>query len=139
MKRKDVVRFIRPGFDELTAAEIFLQVVEVRGFSRAAKLVGRSTSTLPPPVAPPHPQRRAARPAPAAAPPPRGGRPVPEPRRAPARGAPRGARRGGRADRGRAARAPAGVDAGVGRRAADRAPPAGAAPPLLRAAARDRS
>ncbi|HEX3477721.1 MAG TPA: LysR substrate-binding domain-containing protein [Kofleriaceae bacterium] len=46
MKRKDVLRFIRPGFDELAAAEIFLQVVEVRGFSRAAKLVGRSTSTL---------------------------------------------------------------------------------------------
>jgi DNA-binding transcriptional LysR family regulator len=46
MKRKDVVRFIRPGFDELAAAEIFLQVVEVRGFSRAAKLVGRSTSSL---------------------------------------------------------------------------------------------
>ena len=46
MKRKDVVRVIRPGFDELAAAEIFLQVVEVRGFSRAAKLVGRSTSSL---------------------------------------------------------------------------------------------
>jgi DNA-binding transcriptional LysR family regulator len=46
MKRKDVVRVIRPGFDELVAAEIFLRVVEVRGFSRAAKLIGRSTSSL---------------------------------------------------------------------------------------------
>lgn len=46
MKRKDVVRFIRPGFDELAAAEIFLQVVKVRGFTSAARLVGRSTSSL---------------------------------------------------------------------------------------------
>jgi DNA-binding transcriptional LysR family regulator len=46
MTRNDVVRFIRPGFDELTAAEIFLQVVKVRGFTSAAKLVGRSTSSL---------------------------------------------------------------------------------------------
>ena len=46
MTRKDVVRFIRPGFDELAAAEVFLQVVKVRGFTAAAKLLGRSTSSL---------------------------------------------------------------------------------------------
>jgi DNA-binding transcriptional LysR family regulator len=46
MKRKDVVRVIRPGFDELTAAEVFLQVVKVRGFTGAAQLLGRSTSSL---------------------------------------------------------------------------------------------
>src|SRR4051812_25538857 len=46
MTRKDVVRFIRPGFDELSAAEIFLQVVKVRGFTSAARLLGRSTSSL---------------------------------------------------------------------------------------------
>ena len=46
MKRKDVVRVIRPGFDELAAAEVFLQVVKVRGFTSAAKLLGRSTSSL---------------------------------------------------------------------------------------------
>jgi len=46
MTRKDVVRFIRPGFDELAAAEVFLQVVKVRGFTSAAKLLGRSTSSL---------------------------------------------------------------------------------------------
>lgn len=44
--RKDVVRLIRPGFDELAAAEVFLQVVKVRGFTSAARLLGRSTSTL---------------------------------------------------------------------------------------------
>lgn len=46
MTRKDVVRFIRPGFDELSAAEVFLQVVKVRGFTGAAGLLGRSTSSL---------------------------------------------------------------------------------------------
>jgi DNA-binding transcriptional LysR family regulator len=46
MTRKDVLRVIRPGFDELAAAEVFLQVVKVRGFTRAARLIGRSTSSL---------------------------------------------------------------------------------------------
>lgn len=46
MPRKDVLRFIRPGFDELAAAEVFLQVVEVKGFTRAAQLLGKSTSRL---------------------------------------------------------------------------------------------
>jgi DNA-binding transcriptional LysR family regulator len=46
MKRKDVVRVIRPGFDELSAAEMFLQVVAARGFTNAARVLGRSTSSL---------------------------------------------------------------------------------------------
>ncbi|HEY0254871.1 MAG TPA: LysR substrate-binding domain-containing protein, partial [Kofleriaceae bacterium] len=46
MKRKDVVRVIRPGFDELAAAEMFLQVISNRGFTNAARVLGRSTSSL---------------------------------------------------------------------------------------------
>ena len=46
MKRKDVLRVLRPGFDELAAAEVFLQVVKARGFTAAAQLVGKSTSSL---------------------------------------------------------------------------------------------
>jgi DNA-binding transcriptional LysR family regulator len=46
MKHNNVVRVARAGFDELAAAEIFLQVVKVRGFTSAAKLLGRSTSSL---------------------------------------------------------------------------------------------
>ncbi|MFT3699336.1 MAG: LysR family transcriptional regulator [Kofleriaceae bacterium] len=46
MARKDVVRVIRPGFDELAAAEMFLQVIAARGFSNAARVLGRSTSSL---------------------------------------------------------------------------------------------
>lgn len=34
------------GFDELAAAEIFLQVVRAPGFTRAAKAIGKSTSSL---------------------------------------------------------------------------------------------
>lgn len=34
------------GFDELAAAEVFLQVVKARGFTPAAKALGRSTSAL---------------------------------------------------------------------------------------------
>lgn len=36
----------RHGFDELVAAETFLQVVKAKGFSSAAKVLGRSTSSL---------------------------------------------------------------------------------------------
>ena len=46
MPRKDVVRAVRTGFDELSAAELFLQVVRARGFTAAARLVGKSTSSL---------------------------------------------------------------------------------------------
>jgi DNA-binding transcriptional LysR family regulator len=46
MKRKDVVRLIRPGFDELSAAEVYLQVVKARGFTNAARVLGKSTSSL---------------------------------------------------------------------------------------------
>jgi DNA-binding transcriptional LysR family regulator len=46
VKRKTVVRVPRSGFDELAAAEAFLQVVKVRGFTLAAKALGRSTSSL---------------------------------------------------------------------------------------------
>lgn len=46
MKRKDVVRVIRSGFDELAAAEMFLQVVAARGFTNAARVLGKSTSSL---------------------------------------------------------------------------------------------
>jgi len=46
MTRKDVLRVLRPGFDELAAAEVFLQVVKARGFTAAAQLVGKSTSSL---------------------------------------------------------------------------------------------
>jgi DNA-binding transcriptional LysR family regulator len=44
--RKTVDRLIRPGFDELAAAEVFLQVVKLRSFTAAARLFGRSTSSL---------------------------------------------------------------------------------------------
>jgi DNA-binding transcriptional LysR family regulator len=37
---------LRAGFDELTAAEVFLQVVRTRGFTSAARSLGRSTSAL---------------------------------------------------------------------------------------------
>lgn len=46
MSRNDVVRALRPGFDELAAAEIFLQVVAAKGFTTAAKVLGKSTSAL---------------------------------------------------------------------------------------------
>lgn len=46
MKRKNIVRAVRRGFDELAAAEVFLQVVKARGFTGAGQLLGRSTSTL---------------------------------------------------------------------------------------------
>lgn len=36
----------RPDFDELAAAEVFLQVVKASGFTSAAKVLGRSTSSL---------------------------------------------------------------------------------------------
>jgi len=36
----------RSDFDELTAADVFLQVVKSNGFTRAAKVSGRSTSSL---------------------------------------------------------------------------------------------
>src|SRR4051794_6854174 len=36
----------RSDLDELAAAEAFLQVIEANGFSRAAKALGKSTSTL---------------------------------------------------------------------------------------------
>lgn len=36
----------RPHFDELAAAEVFLQVVKANGFTPAAKVLGRSTSSL---------------------------------------------------------------------------------------------
>ncbi len=37
---------LRSGFDELTAAEVFLQVVRARGFTSAARALGKSTSAL---------------------------------------------------------------------------------------------
>lgn len=37
---------LRSGFDELTAAEVFLQVVSARGFTNAARALGKSTSAL---------------------------------------------------------------------------------------------
>lgn len=46
MTRKTVLRVVRSGFDELAAAEVFLEVVKVRGFTGAARLLARSTSTL---------------------------------------------------------------------------------------------
>jgi DNA-binding transcriptional LysR family regulator len=46
MKRKSVVRLVRPGFDELAAAETYLQVVKARGFTNAARVLGKSTSSL---------------------------------------------------------------------------------------------
>jgi DNA-binding transcriptional LysR family regulator len=44
MKRKDSAR--RAGFDELACAEAFLKVVQASGFTRAARALGKSTSTL---------------------------------------------------------------------------------------------
>jgi DNA-binding transcriptional LysR family regulator len=46
MKRKDVRRVPRPAFDELAAAEVFLQVVATRSFTNAGRVLGRSTSSL---------------------------------------------------------------------------------------------
>ena len=46
MKRNDVLRVSRSGFDELAAAEMFLQVVAARGFTNAARILGKSTSTM---------------------------------------------------------------------------------------------
>jgi DNA-binding transcriptional LysR family regulator len=46
VKRNDAVNHIRSGFDELSAAEIFLQVASARGFTTAARVLGKSTSTL---------------------------------------------------------------------------------------------
>lgn len=45
MKRKNPPAG-RHGFDELSAAEVFLQVVKASGFTPASKLLGRSTSSL---------------------------------------------------------------------------------------------
>lgn len=36
----------RSGFDELAAAEVFLQVVKVNSFTRASRVLGKSTSSL---------------------------------------------------------------------------------------------
>lgn len=47
MTRKDQTSSpLRSGFDELTAAEVFLQVVKARGFTNAARALGKSTSAL---------------------------------------------------------------------------------------------
>lgn len=46
MKRKSSARGRRAGFDELACAEAFLTVVQASGFGRAARALGKSTSTL---------------------------------------------------------------------------------------------
>ncbi|MFO0683674.1 MAG: LysR substrate-binding domain-containing protein [Sandaracinus sp.] len=46
MKRKNVRRLSRAVFDELGAAEVLLQVIATRGFTAAARVLGRSTSSL---------------------------------------------------------------------------------------------
>ncbi|MBK9033604.1 MAG: LysR family transcriptional regulator [Myxococcales bacterium] len=44
--RKTVARVRRPVFDELAAAEVYLQVVRTRSFTLAARALGKSTSSL---------------------------------------------------------------------------------------------
>ncbi|HEY4238317.1 MAG TPA: LysR substrate-binding domain-containing protein [Kofleriaceae bacterium] len=46
MKRNIVLRAARAGFDELAAAEIFLQVAAQRSFTTAGRVLGKSTSSL---------------------------------------------------------------------------------------------
>ena len=48
MKRnnREVARLSRASFDELAAAGVFLQVVRARGFTSAARALGKSTSSL---------------------------------------------------------------------------------------------
>lgn len=45
-KNQPVSRIERPSFDELSAAEVFLQVVRAQSFTAAAKALDRSPSTL---------------------------------------------------------------------------------------------
>jgi len=45
MRRKNLP-VARPAFDELAHAEVFLQVVRAKSFTIAAKVLGKSTSTL---------------------------------------------------------------------------------------------
>lgn len=44
--RKTKANALRPSFDELYAAEVFLHVLHSSGFTRAARILGKSTSTL---------------------------------------------------------------------------------------------